>query len=791
MIPTHAQILQLLRSGDGDRLVAFVRALPDASLKDTALSLVGSGNPGIVVVGLSTITQEYCVGRSPAMGAPLASALHERARELVASLPAHGLLPSTVSGLALNHLRALSQLGQNDALVGAADKYIALYGDEPENRASLRTLRIAALVTLERFDEAETAVRADLWLRDDPINGMEIDRLVGHIEQVKGPIFGLRRSAPQGPTQLSDQQINKMMQALGKVTEGSGQASLLQTLASVIEGRKRLDVSSAKGLADLGDLIDRGEALLGGGGTDSELAIGNRIRRASSIFVHGTPPHEQIQHSLSELRAALQWAEAKGIRPLQNDAHWGIYLCHSRLKDSSSAADALLRLRNNLESRRDGIAEPTERAGVFGQYRYLFPALCEHLYKAGRTADLLDAIESSKGRAIADRLTAEGDDIVTDRSIYECVARLPQLCREYRFHYASYFVDEGCAYAVLIDKTGRVHMAPSIALSEAQIRKVAREVAPERWGMLQASLTRIANASTVLAPLVAWLGELFDAGVLARGEHLVVCLDDTLHNVPMHYLELRGGILLDWLSVSKVHSAFLLDRVLAQAPTPPEAFTGFIVPAREDCEGDGAAERLAAFEAPIKWLEKRLPHGAARMSREAATVEAAARTAWAHRIVHFSVHGWFPPDENPFTDSYLLMSGPEGLPSKEAAATTADKRMKLTPEAIFRLHPNAAGSHISTMACVSGLSREGVAGDALGMDWAFLNAGASAVLSSHWFVNVHDAAAFFERFYDLWLDQKRTRAEALREAMLGLLGGDTSPASLQRFAGFSLTGDFR
>jgi CHAT domain-containing protein len=95
------------------------------------------------------------------------------------------------------------------------------------------------------------------------------------------------------------------------------------------------------------------------------------------------------------------------------------------------------------------------------------------------------------------------------------------------------------------------------------------------------------------------------------------------------------------------------------------------------------------------------------------------------------------------------------------------------------------------MACVSGLAREGIGGDSLGLDWALIQSGATSLVSTHWAVSASCAAKFFDGFYARWVGEGLPRAEAFRRTLLGLMGRDRSPWSLSQWAAFSLTGDFR
>ena len=159
------------------------------------------------------------------------------------------------------------------------------------------------------------------------------------------------------------------------------------------------------------------------------------------------------------------------------------------------------------------------------------------------------------------------------------------------------------------------------------------------------------------------------------------------------------------------------------------------------------------------------------------------------RIVHFSTHGHFPVKGNPYHDSFLLLADEQGLPDKRQ--NVEKLKGKLTPSMILGEKLNLQGSHISVMACVSGLAKDGIAGDTLGLDWAFIQAGALSIIATHWPISNACAAQFFIRFYEKWIQGKQSRASAYRETTLELLNQNYTSTSLQRWAAFSLTGDFR
>lgn len=121
-LPTREQVLTLLRTGSPAERLAFLASLPNNGFKDAAVGLLRSSNPGMAIVALASVIQEYCYGASPEVRAVLAAAAHERALEIWRTVPNHGLIPTTLSGLACSHLKALALLGRLEELLEAAGR---------------------------------------------------------------------------------------------------------------------------------------------------------------------------------------------------------------------------------------------------------------------------------------------------------------------------------------------------------------------------------------------------------------------------------------------------------------------------------------------------------------------------------------------------------------------------------------------------------------------------------------------------------------------------------------------
>ncbi|MEJ2560778.1 MAG: CHAT domain-containing protein, partial [Anaerolineae bacterium] len=139
-----------------------------------------------------------------------------------------------------------------------------------------------------------------------------------------------------------------------------------------------------------------------------------------------------------------------------------------------------------------------------------------------------------------------------------------------------------------------------------------------------------------------------------------------------------------------------------------------------------------------------------------ATREQVQRAAPNCRILHLASHGDFRAD-NPLFSGLMLADG---------WLTTLD---------VFNLHLKA--SLVTLSACQTGRAVIGGGDELLGLMRAFLSAGASALVLSHWAVEDHSTAQLMETFYQK-LEAGWTKGAALRYAQLqlaqpkGAIGGN-------------------
>jgi CHAT domain-containing protein len=88
---------------------------------------------------------------------------------------------------------------------------------------------------------------------------------------------------------------------------------------------------------------------------------------------------------------------------------------------------------------------------------------------------------------------------------------------------------------------------------------------------------------------------------------------------------------------------------------------------------------------------------------------------------------------------------------------------------------------------VSGLSKEGIGGDALGLEWAMLQAGAKSILSTHWNIEATHSLQFLKKFYTYWLIEKNSKAYSWRKAVLEMKLETSNPYA---YSAYSLTGNW-
>jgi CHAT domain-containing protein len=801
---TASELMRLFASGDAPAMAAFVEQCPATTLKGTVLQAVGSGHPETQLLAWCMLADPYCRGVDPALGIAICEAAYAVSQRAFAETKSPSYLYS-IGQAAVTCLIGYESQGRHQDVVRfgeAASDWLEAQGHD-EKKAGLLMYRIEAHLNLEQFDEAGMLLELAEKVPISPEQPAELRRLKNLRRRFDS--VARQRATELPPKQPSEvdmfaanrkdliEQVRQLQAMAAGGVPGPVRAMIDALIADVENDRTE---SQADWLARSQPIMAQlTEFLSGGTGGMTPLRNRNRAIEATSIFTDAVKGHDpaSIETSLVTLLEARSWAKSNDCQDDENFALWSLYICYSRTGRAEHAIDVLQALRSNLEGRRSQIADPLQRAGALNEFPNLFGALCRLLCHAGRAAELLGAMEGAKGRVLADVLTKQRGEVIPDSEFLEPADELARVLQATNAHYLSYFVDDDETYAVLVARDGSIR-CQTIAVGKERLRGLVELADPKtrsraRGGIFAAPAAHLPDQ---LSCLVQWLEPLVETGALRPGDHLCYCPDEQLFLVPLHYLSFRGGPLVQHFSISRIHSISAVTALLREPPAIPAQFVAVQVPAQQDLNDPDKMSMLAHV---ARWLAERW--SGITLARQQATVDALAKLDLTGRVIHFATHGTFPSRDlqdrnpNPFQASGLAFAKDGVLPSLALVAAGKADDALLTPERVLDLRFD--GSHVTLQACVSGLAKEGIGGDALGLELAFLLAGAQSLLTTHWNISAGASADFSIRFYQKWLAEKSTRAQAWRQAVLDLMK-EATPSDIPGeyyWAAFSLSGDWR
>lgn len=775
-------------------LARLIAQLPSSSAREQAVDLAGSTALDTRVYAMRAVSQDHSVGGDPQIAVPLATA-GMRFCMHCADTYGPGTANSFIFGVgqfALDANRIYDRMDAHDqqlAIVEDALTWLQAHDVEEQYLVDLRFARIEGLIETGRLEDARAALdsEAAAGRHTHHLFNFLDSRLSSRLASATG--LKDRRTPEQRAADERRDGLDTALESMKSLAPAFGHMfSALQrqlddepnelSKKSAIEGAHHL-------YRNLAAFMDSQA-----GGSGGQYGLNATIQQVSAVLADEARGHDPLElrtvmRTLEDVRAR---AEDQGFADTAEDTLWPLYICYKRLGNRHAAIDALQAIRRSVQVRREQISDPMKRAGIASQYPHLHVELCARLLEDGDGAGMLSVMEEAKGRTLADSLAiaAARDDVPWPSG--DVGEWLPARLEELGAHYLDYLVDTDDTYAVLVTPSGDIQAA-SLSLGEASLERLRRDFDPSRWGKPDGIFgTRPDDVAYRLAPLVSWLEPLVESGVLTKGDHICYAPDGPLHLVPLHYVEFMGEPLVRTFTLSRTHCASLLWSVTEQPVGVPEHSVAVMVPtADEALEQPEKVEELA--RAP-RWLEQR--RGAEVIPNEEADLTALAERDLSDAVVHFATHGVFPDPasgRNPYEASGLVLARGGALPVKGGSMDLLTPERLLDPVKPLDFH----GSHVTLQACVSGLSEEGQGGDALGLEWSLLMAGARTVLSTHWHVPAGTSAEFSMRFYAAWLEGGMTKAEAWRDAMLSLMD-EHDPfdgGNAYHWAPYSLAGDWR
>ena len=794
-------LYNILVSEKKSEIESLLAMLPESNLKSTAELLALSDDHVTTLLAFGTLLPEYSNGASIQWGESLGFASYYRGKDLFLAQQQAVLLLSTVVGCGYHYVTALnfqSKFAETLQFIEREQGFWISYAEWPErlkgdrkafedNLKSILIAKVSALFSLGKIEEAQR-LAVDPSLEGNWAADVELRRLRALIEGILiSPEEMNSEEERAARLQKTDKESkDAMLEALKGMIDSQGR---IPDIIDKLSSSPSLDPNTREGFDALEHLLEKGETFLQKGSNEiNEISVRQIIRKSAGIFVDNQPKEPEILTALEKLKEGLKSAQQLNNSTLINDALYGMYLCYSRLGKSSEAADQLILLRKNLEHLRKGIAEPLKRGGVFQTYKYLFLSSVEHLYKANRFNDMLDAIEGAKGRTIVDILEKESNQDTQEFAVWDIHKKLEPLIDEEKFHYVSYHVDTDCTYVVLVTIENRIY-AYKLDLSKESISRFVKNNLNNPLAWFQQRKIKIVRE---LEPLVSWMQPLIDEGVLEEGDHICYSSDDLLYLFPISYLNVKGKRLIDWFSLSRIHNAGHLIHLLNKPPGKPDTAISIAI------NSTGEADRAPFSEIP-NLLLKYFPKNTT-VSDEQADIETIMEKCNGKELIQFTTHGVYTRNQNPFKESGILVADHEELPTvfllDELHQYSHDGEHLLSPSRLLGgayKDRRFDSAHISLQACVTGYSLEGIAGDAIGLEWAFLQKGAVSLMSTFWNVDINVSNTFMTLFYDQWLARGQSKASACQHAMLAIRDKAFFPDAPEEFgwAAFELIGDWR
>jgi len=822
---------------DSDQLAKLIAGLPKTPLRDCSVSPAASARipktheastkrPAELqgqmfeqrVLTLRYVSMNLSMGGDPRLGLTVAIAglrFCMESFELLASGKGDTFRWG-VAGFAFDAARTyerIQRFQEMRAVLETAIEWLESRDAPDEISADVRFKWIESLVELGELESASNALsdEAERGGKSHPqynflemrLNGRLVDATEGL--KLRGTHFERTGDDHEKATKLA---IESMLQVLRRDpnnngTEASRRDHASQTISRALDEaiHKERPQTVKDVIARFGSSFRMFSNLLQqtAAASDQKLLLQDALVRAGSVIADEKTGHdiEQLKRTLQTLEAVRNNANASGLTQTAEDSLWMLSIAYSRLGMPTQAIAVLQDIRSTVKTRRALIQNPMKRAGISKEYPLLYIRLCALLAETGDTFEMLDVVEEAKGRVLTDKLALEAgrDDNPQSNPVVDAAASewLPNHMRSLGAHYLTYLVDDDVTYAVLVARDGTVHQF-ECPLGVKTLMRLRHDFDPSRWGKkIHMFSRRPADVAQQLSPLVERLGPLVEAGVIRHGDHICYAPDGPLHLVPLHYVDFLGEPLVRRFSLSRTHGATIMRTATSTPDCRPSRFVAFEVPLEDEEADSEKVEKLSRASASLKvHMQGKAVVGADGDWEAVASALNSAPTDGL--LVHFATHGRFPDYKtraNPFTNSGLLLAADERLPVRLVKGEI--KGGLLSPRHVINTPLNFANAHVTMQACVSGLSEEGIGGDALGLEWSLLMAGARSVLSTHWNVPAGSSADFSVQFYKEWLVNGASRAAAWRTTVMSLMS-DVNPfhgENAYEWAMFSLAGDWR
>ncbi len=508
-------------------------------------------------------------------------------------------------------------------------------------------------------------------------------------------------------------------------------------------------------------LLNVGEILLFQGRLEEALstlrqALSNMTRQAYRIDAYLHMGLALIaQHNLASAKdvfqQALDLAEEIGRHEVLPHAHYLLGKVIHEQGNSDGALPHYVAAVKVIEKSRMPMRDEGVKISLLGLWQQVYEVLVLYWLARGNSSEAFAWSERARARAFADAIGASSED---DGDLFTATAVTTQNALPPNSAFLSYFTtgvlehDMPMLKAISDDNPLRQHLLtePKVILfviTPEGIQAYDCTINPNMFTITSPrgnDPRRFLNAR-ILSRLSAAL--LFPAASALQAKKLTIAAHGPLHTVPFAALAddatrplLRHG------GPSIVHTPSAT--VLLQQHQPLSAAQTVT----KSCLAIGYNGRYLRYTEAEAQLIARMSDGKAWIGGQ--TDKSLLQTSAVNqRLLHFACHGWFDQDEP--LESYLEV-GPD---------------CHLTAREVIQ-NWHIAAELVVLSACQTGVSRVLRSDEPMGLIRAFMSAGATAVLVTHWPVEDLPTFLLMLRFYELLLQKGKAPAAALRDAQVWL-----------------------
>lgn len=681
---------------------------------------------------------------------------------------------------ALNYARARCAITRNQ--IKAAESLLQLVTAQNTNPDPfLKAYALATLGSIVRYDEALDLNKESLAILRT-LHALPLEELVsGNLGEIYLEVGDFNNARPNSETaakissQLKDGKQQKWLNDIGRAYAGQGQSGMAEKAYNdaldLATERRDMDISAAclhnltqlklgQHQLDLAKKYHRQEERVG---LTGDHLTGWRLDEAAIAAANN-----DYKKAIDELQSLLQQVDKEDQQrgAVRYRLKWGIQSSLAQyyaVQDNSAEAekyfqasiatiDAAARRMKHPElgtSLRDNIPIYDRYVAFLVAQKQYAEAL--HIAQQGRARTLL----LDEGKANAKKPVDE------DAKIW--FAKIQRYLARDKSILLSYFETQDECYLWTVTAT-------QLRLSSLGIK------GPDLDNLIDSYQQEIQQHLPLADSLAA--KKLFQILVqpgrdlIPAGSHVIVVADSKSYSINFETLVSSQGKDHYWIEDVELENAGSIDLLLASHPkrAPAKGLLLIGAPAQADShfpELPHAREEMAS-------VEKHFPSGkiTSFSGRDATPDSYLKNSPGMYKFIHMATHGT-PNAIDPLQSAIILSSGKDGN-FKLLGRDIIDGKVRLNAELVTISACEGVGTQLQSL--------EGL----LGLEWAFMRAGAHQVVAAGWDQDDAVTPALMDDFYDQ-LTQGKSATDALHHAKLSILhagGFHASPyywASLQLY----------